>query len=396
MMQVLEAHGKPPRRWRTWLLVIGGLVLIVAAAAVAYGLGKSSSPSHNASGGGRGGRGGSTTVATVPTPLTIRSTSPASGTTTAASNADISVTFSAPVSLGSAKPALTPPVAGTWVQAGPTTIRYDLAAPLIPSTTETVTVPSGTDGVRAKDGGTLDSAASFGFTVADGDTLRLQELLAQLNFLPLTFTPTSAAPEAKDDAVAELGTFAWRWSTLPTELTSLWVQGQESVITKAAVMSFENQNGLTVDGLAGPRVWSTLLQDVAANKVNTAPYVYVLVTKTLPESLTLYNNGVAQYSGIPVNTGAPGADTADGTFPVFEHVTSSEMKGTNPDGSTYDDPAVPWASYFNGGDALHGFVRAKYGFPQSNGCVEMTVANAGMLWPLTPIGTLVTVEGPAS
>ena len=68
------------------------------------------------------------------------------------------------------------------------------------------------------------------------------------------------------------------------------------------------------------------------------------------------------------------------------------MKGTNPDGSTYDDPNVPWASYFNGGDALHGFVRAKYGFPQSNGCVEMTVANAGMLWPLTPIGTLVTVR----
>jgi len=26
----------------------------------------------------------------------------------------------------------------------------------------------------------------------------------------------------------------------------------------------------------------------------------------------------------------------------------------------------------------------------------MTVANAGTLWPLTPIGTLVTVVGPAS
>ena len=116
----------------------------------------------------------------------------------------------------------------------------------------------------------------------------------------------------------------------------------------------------------------------------------------LPETLTLYNNGAAQYSNIPVNTGAPGADTVDGTYPVFEHVPSSRMVGTNPDGSTYDDPAVPWASYFNGGDALHGFVRATYGSPQSNGCVEMTVADAGMLWPLTPIGTLVTVEGPAS
>jgi lipoprotein-anchoring transpeptidase ErfK/SrfK len=108
----------------------------------------------------------------------------------------------------------------------------------------------------------------------------------------------------------------------------------------------------------------------------------------------LYNNGVAQFTNIPVNTGAPGADTADGTYPVFEHVTSSEMKGTNPDGSTYDDPNVPWASYFNGGDALHGFPRASYGTPQSNGCVEMAISDAAQVWPLTPIGTLVTVVGP--
>jgi lipoprotein-anchoring transpeptidase ErfK/SrfK len=72
------------------------------------------------------------------------------------------------------------------------------------------------------------------------------------------------------------------------------------------------------------------------------------------------------------------------------------MQGTNPDGSTYDDPAVPWAAYFNGGDALHGFIRGSYGSPQSNGCVEMAIADAAQTWPLTPIGTLVTVRGPAS
>jgi peptidoglycan hydrolase-like protein with peptidoglycan-binding domain len=250
--------------------------------------------------------------------------------------------------------------------------------------------------MRGKTGATLPAASSFTFTVADGDTLRLQELLAQLNFLPLSFTPSGAAALPRDAAMPQLGNFAWRWTTLPADLTSLWTQGEEDVITKAAVETFENQNGLTVDGLAGPSVWSALLADVAANKVDSAPYTYVLVSKVLPENLTLYNDGAPQYTNIPVNTGAPGADTLDGTYPVFEHVTSSLMKGTNPDGTTYDDPDVPWASFFNGGDALHGFVRAQYGFPQSNGCVEMSVADAGMLWPLTPIGTLVTVVGPAS
>jgi hypothetical protein len=70
------------------------------------------------------------------------------------------------------------------------------------------------------------------------------------------------------------------------------------------------------------------------------------------------------------------------------------MKGTNPDGTTYNDPNVPYASYFNGGDALHGFIRASYGTPQSNGCIEMSYADAALVWPLTPIGTLVTIEGP--
>jgi peptidoglycan hydrolase-like protein with peptidoglycan-binding domain len=393
MMQVLEAHGKPPRRGRTWLIVGGAVLLVVVAAAVAYGIGKSTSSGSPRAGGAGG---GTKTTQTLAAPLAVRGTSPASGTKTAATNADISITFSSAVALGAVTPTLSPTVAGTWVQASPTTIRYDLAAPLVPASNEVVTIPGGSSGVRGRAGGRLPASSSFAFTVADGNVLRLQQLLAQLNFLPLTFTPTGATAAPQDMAVPVPGTFAWRWSTLPAELTSQWTQGVETIITKAAVETFENQNGLTVDGLAGPQVWSTLIADATANKVDPAPYTYVLVSKVQPENLTLYNNGVAQYSNVPVNTGAPGADTQDGTFAVFEHVTASEMKGTNPDGTTYDDPDVPWASYFNGGDALHGFVRAKYGFPQSNGCVEMAVANAGMLWPLTPIGTLVTVEGPAS
>ena len=68
------------------------------------------------------------------------------------------------------------------------------------------------------------------------------------------------------------------------------------------------------------------------------------------------------------------------------------MSGTNPDGSHYSDPGIPWVSYFNGGDALHGFDRSSYGTPQSVGCVEMPPANAAVVYPLTPMGTLVTVN----
>jgi peptidoglycan hydrolase-like protein with peptidoglycan-binding domain len=269
-------------------------------------------------------------------------------------------------------------------------------APFIPTATETLTIPAGTSGPHSTAGKTLAAPVSIEFTVAQASTERLQQLLAQLNYLPLSFTPSGALNSPNKATTAQTGTFNWRWASLPASLISLWTEGAENVITKGAVMNFENQNGLTVDGISGMKVWTTLLSDLSTGKMDANPYAYVLVSKQAPQNLTVIANGIPALVNIPVNTGAPGADTADGTYPVFEHVTSSRMKGTNPDGSTYDDPNVPWASYFNGGDALHGFVRATYGSPQSNGCVEMTLANAAKVWTLTPIGTLVTVTGPAS
>ena len=98
------------------------------------------------------------------------------------------------------------------------------------------------------------------------------------------------------------------------------------------------------------------------------------------------------FSNVPCNTGVPGATTTNGTFQVFSHVQVSNMRGTDATSTSYD-VTVAWASYFNGGDALHGYPRASYGFPQSNGCVEMPISTAGTVWPDTPIGTLVTVQG---
>ena len=86
------------------------------------------------------------------------------------------------------------------------------------------------------------------------------------------------------------------------------------------------------------------------------------------------------------------APTENGTYPVYSRFTVTTMSGLLPDGQTYHDTGIPWVSYFHGGDALHGFIRSSYGYPQSLGCVEMPFADAAVLWPHTPIGTLVTVQ----
>jgi lipoprotein-anchoring transpeptidase ErfK/SrfK len=391
-MNVLGLRSGRPSRLRPWVLLAAAAAAAIVIGAVLFLTAGSSPPKHPGSAATSGG-GTHATSRTAPA-LALQATAPATGAQGVATNTTITLTFSAPVSLGTALPVLSPAVSGQWVRTGPKTLSYQLDSPLIPSSHEVVTVPGGTSGLHGTNGATLADSPSVTFDVATGDTLRLQQLLAQLDFLPVAFTPTGPPASKADLAQDQAGTFTWRWPGLPADLTSQWTQGTTNEITRAAVEAFETQNNLGVDGIAGPAVWTALINDTINAKTNATPYVYVLVNKTLPQNLTLWDNGVAQLTGIPVNTGAPGADTVDGTYAVFEHVRFSDMKGTNTDGSTYNDPNVPYASYFNGGDALHGFIRATYGSPQSNGCVEMPYANAAQVWPLTPIGTLVTVIGP--
>jgi peptidoglycan hydrolase-like protein with peptidoglycan-binding domain len=322
-------------------------------------------------------------------PLGIVSISPVDGATAVPSDATVTVQFSEPLAAHTPMPTLAPTVPGSWQLLTPTTLAFVASAPLVPSSNETLTVPGGPGGVESAGGVALGQGASVHFGVAPGTEMRLQQLLAQLGYLPVSFAPTGPVAAPQELAQPQEGSFAWRFPE-PATLESLWTPGASNVLTKAAVMTFENKHSMTTDGQAGPAVWTALLADAAAGTVDGDAYNYVYVSKTLPERATVYSNGAAVYSSL-ANTGVTGADTAVGTFPVFEHLTVTTMSGTNPDGSKYHDPGIPWVSYFNGGDALHGFVRGGYGYPQSNGCVEMPPANAAVVYPYSPIGTLVTV-----
>ncbi len=367
-------------RSRTFVLV-GVATVVVVSAAVGVVLFRSST--------GRAAASPTSSPAPVDANFAVASVTPAPGSTQVPSDAPIEVRFTAPLSTSSPTPALNPPVAGSWQEVTPTTFAFVASAPLVPWASETVTVPGGGAGVESATGKRLTTGAVAQFGVAPGSELRLQQLLAQLGYLPLTFTPARPIAGAQEAAEPQQGTFSWRFAA-PASLGSLWSVGTGNVITSGAVMAFESTHNLPSDGQAGPQVWSEILADASAGSPTTAPYDYVLVSKGSPETATVYRNGAAVYS-TPVNTGVAAAPTASGTFPVYSRYRVTTMSGTNPDGSHYSDPGIPWVSYFNGGDALHGFVRGGYGYPQSDGCVEMPISNAAVVWPLTPIGTLVTV-----
>jgi hypothetical protein len=322
--------------------------------------------------------------------------SPAPGSQIKPSTA-IRLNFSTPISkaLGSHRPVLTPATPGHWrtltshsVEFVPEGIGYGLGSKV------TIAMPNG---VRLVGGQQTAGSDGATWTVPAGSIVRLQQLLALTGYLPLKFHYAGGAgvglsPAAQENAAVDppKGTFTFRYANTPDALKSFWKVGASGVMMQGALMAFENDHGLTADGQPGPLVWKTLIQSVLAGKHSSFGYTFVNVSVS-SQSLTLWHNGKTVIGGTAVNTGIASAPTATGTYPVYEHLPSTTMSGTNPDGSHYSDPGIPYVSYFNGGDALHGFTRASYGSPQSLGCVEMPFSVAGQVYPYTPIGTLVRV-----
>ena len=338
-------------------------------------------------------------------PLTLISVTPAAGDRHANGGDPITVKFSSALSAQTPLPTLSPSVPGSWQVSGDTA-TFTPTAGYVAGTTVQVKVPGGADGMlgAAASAGTLAKTSRTTFTTGSYSTVRLQQLLAQLGYLPLDWTPSdpSTGTIADSDASAQLaaayqppaGTFTFQ-SGYPSALTRQWRAGTDNILVDGAVRAFENNQGLTMDGVAGPEVWADLLKAVGKDETNPSGYTYGLATQgSSNESLQVWHNG-KRILDTPANTGIPASPTTDGTFPVYLRYQVTQMTGLNPDGTKYDD-TVYWVSYFNGGDAVHYFERPGYGYYQSLGCVELELDPAKFIWPYMTYGTLVTVTGPVA
>jgi hypothetical protein len=329
-------------------------------------------------------------------PVSVISVSPGNGTTGVNGASPIIITYSGRITGHTPLPTLSPSIAGSWQISGDQA-TFTPQAGFTEDTRVTVNVP-------APAGTTAAAARSISFTTGQYSVLRLDQLLSQLGYLPVTWTPTDSSGDIPaTDANAQLsaayqppsGTFSFD-SGYPALLTSQWSVGTNNEIIDGAVRTFEFDHGLTMDGDAGRQVWRHLLTAVAKGEQNQHGYTYVWVTQAGSEQLVLYHDGKVAITS-PVNTGIAQSPTLDGTFPVYLRYTVTQMVGTNPDGSPYND-TVYWVSYFNGGDAVHAFPRASYGWYQSLGCVELPTygSTAEDVWNLITYGTLVTVSGPVA
>ena len=271
-------------------------------------------------------------------------------------------------------------------------LRFTPASAYPPGSTVRLTVPAG---MHAAGGAVLKRAVRFTYRIGQPSAARLAQVLADLRYLPVHFVSsrdprwrnTAAQLRALYSPPAGRFVFGHGW---PAALHELWAH-ENALVIRDAVVAFESQHGLAMDGAAGAQVWSALLDAVRRGQANRDGYTYAIASEASPETLTVYHNGSVVVHTL-ANTGIPAAPTAQGTFAVYQRLRSQVMKGNNPDGSHYAD-YVEWVAYFNGGDAVHYIPRSSWGYPQSLGCVEVPYSAAERAWGYLNYGTIVTVTG---
>src|ERR1700722_5134233 len=331
-----------------------------------------------------------TTTPPKPAPRT-RLTSLPSGAITDGT-AQLEVRLSAAPAPNSIAPLLSPSVAGTWQSVGDSEV-FTPKSTLEPCGSYTLTVWAGTDALGHPPLGTAHKQTLH---IACPSLRGLQQALARLRYLPYTI---DAAHGRNSGARAESrGSAAhYAFDPAPARLVANesdapgLAYGSLDPTTRGALIVYQSNHGLSTTGTPDGSTWASLLAAETLGHVDPTPYTFVTVSESSPETLEVHRGGRVVIS-TPANTGVAGAETERGTFPIYARYVSTTMTGTNPDGSHYSDPGVPWGNYFNSGDAVHGFPRASYGFPQSNGCVELPIGTAGQVYPLLAIGDLVVVS----
>ncbi|HEY3960080.1 MAG TPA: L,D-transpeptidase family protein [Solirubrobacteraceae bacterium] len=370
-----------------------GVVLAVAITAAAIVLGGAHHEGGLLASGSASAASPTTPAATPTTPLSPTRLLTVPSHTIANPTQPLTVTLSAPPAPSSPVPMLTPAVAGAWATVGDSTV-FTPTSTLQPCSTYTLTVWAGTVSIGHAP---LGKRRTIPLQAPCPPIVALQQALARIGYMGAAFHPRydvhiASGPETRREA-AEHAFHPPRGALVPDPSDAPAIEtGRLDETTKGALTVYQSDRGLDATGEPNYATWASLLASETAYRRAPHPYTWVTVTESSPETLRVHVGDRVAFS-TPANTGVPGAETAQGIFPIYSRLTSTTMSGEDVDGTKYKVEDVPWVNYFNGGDAVHGYERGSYGSPQSNGCVELPIAAAHTVYGMLALGDIVDVEG---
>jgi hypothetical protein len=112
------------------------------------------------------------------------------------------------------------------------------------------------------------------------------------------------------------------------------------------------------------------------------------------QTLTVYDNNQLVFATV-IATGLEPFWTRPGLFQIYQKKETETMRNNDPTDYYYLDN-VPWTMYFDKARALHGaYWRTRFGYPQSHGCVNLSVGDAHWLFNWAHEGDYVYVHDPS-
>jgi len=142
-----------------------------------------------------------------------------------------------------------------------------------------------------------------------------------------------------------------------------------------AVQTADNEEWYMI----GPNQWVEG-RKVARVIVNTIPQAGITANRWIDvdlaeQTLAVYDRGQLVFATV-IASGLEPFWTRPGLFQIFQKKETETMRNNDPSDFYYLDN-VPWTMYFDGARALHGaYWRTRFGYPQSHGCVNLSVGDA--------------------
>ena len=195
--------------------------------------------------------------------------------------------------------------------------------------------------------------------------------------------------------------FGWPFEQIPVKPTPGYNAPSTNVFLNpySIVQIFDTQNVDNADwNLIGPNQWVEA-RKVAQVLINTTPPEGVTTTRWIDvnlaeQTLAVYDNRELVFATV-IASGLEPFWTKPGLFQIFQKKETETMRNADPSDFYYLDD-VPWTMYYDAARALHGaYWRTRFGYPQSHGCVNLSVGDAHWLYNWAVEGDWVYVHDPS-
>jgi lipoprotein-anchoring transpeptidase ErfK/SrfK len=169
------------------------------------------------------------------------------------------------------------------------------------------------------------------------------------------------------------------------------VDGRQSPADCRAIQDFQTRHHISPNiGYAGPVTWGVVQQEIAKRDPNAAGKCPVnkgrIACVDLTRQLSWIQDGkTVKFGPVPVRTGRDGYETRTGAKKIYWRSIDHW--------STIYKVRMPYAQFFDGGQAFHAIDGSVWSPPGSHGCVNMRTGDAKSYWNLLHNGDNVFVYG---